>query len=264
MATDHENWIEQQSEIYALGALDGEELRLFESHLAAGCAACESRIREARETFTQLPRSLEPLTPPSELKARLFDRLTPRPTRAASEQRRGPLWRWWFAGAGALAAAALVFVLISDLASSRRELARLNNQLAAIQAQSAQKDQLIKQKDQLLDLFAAPDVRAIELAGLAAAPKAKAKLFWNPAMRRGLLITSGLPTPDAGKAYELWGIAGNEPVPAGVFSVDAQGRGELRLTEIPGEREFDKFAVTLEPAGGVAQPSGPMMLLGSL
>jgi glyoxylate utilization-related uncharacterized protein len=29
-------------------------------------------------------------------------------------------------------------------------------------------------------------------------------------------------------------------------------------------KTFDKFAVTLEPAAGVEQPSGPMVLLGTL
>jgi hypothetical protein len=29
-------------------------------------------------------------------------------------------------------------------------------------------------------------------------------------------------------------------------------------------KNFDKFAVTLEPSAGVAKPSGPMVLLGSL
>jgi anti-sigma-K factor RskA len=256
MATEHENWMEQQGEIYALGALDGEELRLFEAHLASGCAACEARIREARETLTALPASLEPLTPPLEIKNALLDRLAPpvppatvRPLRA----RRG----LWLAGAGALAAAAAIFALALNLASSRRDLARLNDRLAVLESESAKKDEMI-------EFFTAPDVRAVELTGLAAAPQAKAKLFWKPAERRGLLLVSGLPQPDAGKAYELWGIAGSEPVPAGVFSVNEQGRGELRLPELPGEREYEKFAVTLEPAGGVPKPSGPMLLLGTL
>ena len=31
--------------LYALGALEGDEAREFEEHLAAGCAACEAELR---------------------------------------------------------------------------------------------------------------------------------------------------------------------------------------------------------------------------
>ena len=68
----------------------------------------------------------------------------------------------------------------------------------------------------------------------------------------------------ANKVYELWAIAGNEPVPAGIFEVDAAGHGFLRVPPLPRTRRFDKFAVTLEPLGGVPKPTGPMHLLGNL
>jgi len=40
---NHEEWL-ARAEFYALGALDGEELSLFEAHLAPGCASCKSRM----------------------------------------------------------------------------------------------------------------------------------------------------------------------------------------------------------------------------
>jgi anti-sigma-K factor RskA len=81
----------------------------------------------------------------------------------------------------------------------------------------------------------------------------------------GLLIAQGLPPAPEGKAYELWAIAGkNAPVPAGVFTVDATGAGSLRVPPIRMEGTVDTFAVTLEPAGGVAAPTGAMCLAGKL
>jgi hypothetical protein len=53
MATLHEYW-DEQSEIYALGALDGQELKDFEAHLASGCTICEASLRETRETLNFL------------------------------------------------------------------------------------------------------------------------------------------------------------------------------------------------------------------
>ena len=109
-----------------------------------------------------------------------------------------------------------------------------------------------------------PQVRIVNLAGLPPSPGARGQLLWNPLSRTGLLLATGLPPVPAGKAYELWGIAGAEPVPAGVFIVNEGGLALFRLPALPESKSFDKFAVTLEPAGGVPQPTGSMVLLGSL
>jgi hypothetical protein len=68
---NHHEWLEW-AEIYALGALDGEELRQFEAHLEAGCPECENRLRDTRETLTLLPRSLMSISPPAEPKIRVL------------------------------------------------------------------------------------------------------------------------------------------------------------------------------------------------
>jgi Anti-sigma-K factor rskA len=143
------------------------------------------------------------------------------------------------------------------LTRTRSELEKAKAQLAAAQIESAQ-------KDEMLQLLSSQDVRLIELKGLEAAPAARAKLFWNPGARSGILLTSGLPKTPTDKAYELWGIAGTEPVPAGVFRVDDQGQAKFRMPVLTQGKKFDKFAVTLEPSAGVEKPSGPMVLLGSL
>ncbi|HEY7556721.1 MAG TPA: cupin domain-containing protein [Candidatus Binatia bacterium] len=71
MATGHEQWLER-GEIYALGALDGQELKDFETHLASGCGLCEDKIREIAQVFAQLSESLEQLSPPSAVKTHIF------------------------------------------------------------------------------------------------------------------------------------------------------------------------------------------------
>jgi len=38
----------------------------------------------------------------------------------------------------------------------------------------------------------------------------------------------------------------------------------LKIPSLPQGKSFDKFAVTLEPAGGVPKPTGPMHLLGTV
>jgi anti-sigma-K factor RskA len=257
MATEHENWLER-GEIYALGALDGQELNEFEAHLASGCTICEAYVRDTRETLMLLHRSLRPEAPPLAVKSRVLEQVATRGAAPAREEQLSWFRRnWWGLGIGAFATAAVALVLTWNLNRTQSELEKVKAQLAAAQTESAQ-------KDEQLQLLSSPDIRLVELKGLEATPAAQAKFFWNPATRRGLLLAKGLPRTSADKAYELWGIAGDEPVPAGVFSVDEQGRARFHMPALTQGKIFDKFAVTVEPAAGVVKPTGPMVLLGSL
>ena len=257
MAAEHGEWLDR-GEIYALGALDGRDLNEFEAHLASGCTICEAYVRDTRETLTLLPKSLNPAAPSPVLKGRILQQIEPATTAPAGEKKSSSsIWNWWGLGIGAFATAVVAFVLTSNLNRTKTELEKIKVQLAAAQTESAQ-------KEEQLQLLASPDIRLVELKGLEAAPAAQAKFFWNPATRRGFLLAKGLPKTSTDKAYELWGIAGNEPVPAGVFSVDEQGQAKFPMPALAQEKNFDKFAVTIEPAAGVPKPTGPMVLLGSL
>jgi len=68
---EHEKWL-AQAEVFAVSALEGEQLSQFEVHLAAGCAVCEEKVRDTAEVFAQLSESLEQLSPPSAVKTRIF------------------------------------------------------------------------------------------------------------------------------------------------------------------------------------------------
>jgi len=255
MATAHEEWLER-SEVYTLGALDGEELKEFEAHLASGCPICQAYLRETRETLMLLHRSLRPETPPLSIKTRVLERVAPSPA-FAEEKSSWFNWNWWGFGIGAFATAIVALVLTLNLNRTRGELEKVKEQLAAVQSASAQKDEQLR-------LLSSPDVRLVELRGLEAAPAARGKFFWNPTLGLGLLVANGLPQTPPDKAYELWGIAGNEPVAAGVFSVDEKGQARFNMPAVAKQKVFDKFAVTVEPASGVIQPTGPMVLLGTL
>ena len=117
---NHEEWL-AHADLYALGALDGDELIAFETHLAGGCPECEPHIRRTREALTLLPRGLEPLAPPASLRARLLAQID---AEAAGSQPviRPPRRRWWVAGLSVLTAAGLLVVLSVELYQTRQEL----------------------------------------------------------------------------------------------------------------------------------------------
>ena len=172
-------------------------------------------------------------------------------------ERSAPRWLWWGGWATAVAAAGILVVISYSLSSTREELERIRGRVAALQGE-------LTEREATLRFLSDPRVRYVSLAGLRASPGASGWLLWIPEARQGLLLARGLPAPPADRTYELWALAGSDPVPAGVFSVDASGRTLFRLPPLPDARSFDRFAVTLEPAGGVPKPTGSMHLLGTL
>ena len=258
---NHDQWLEQ-ADVYAVGALDGQELAEFQAHLATGCAICAERLGETRAALTLMPRSLPEVPPPPALRARVLGAIAAERSPAAAPVALQPSPRrsraiWWAGWAGLAAAAALLVVVNAQLRETREELRALQGRLAALQTE-------LTQREEALRFLSDPNVRYVSLGGLKPTPEASAWLLWNPATRQGLLLARGLPAAPAGHAYELWALAGAQPVPAGVFSADAGGRALLRLPPLPEGHTYDAFAVTLEPAPGVPKPTGPMHLHGKV
>ena len=232
--------------MYAVGALDGDDLATFEAHLATGCDQCATIVRESREALARLALADTPAVPPPDVKAALL-------ARVATAARARPSRRGWLTWAAATAAVvALAVMLASGVVASRyeaqlghmaRETAKERERLAALRTQVA-----------ALELLRDPATRVIELRSTSSS--ATARLIWNE-KAGGYLITSNLPPAPEGKAYELWALGGPQPRPAGLFNVDPEGRVVQKL-EPAGEAKG--FAVTLEPATGVPAPTGPIVM----
>ncbi|HVH07274.1 MAG TPA: hypothetical protein VNE71_14880, partial [Myxococcota bacterium] len=62
--------------LLAAGVLESGEEHDVASHLATGCARCAGALAEAREALSLLPQSLDPVTPPAGVRARLLARAT--------------------------------------------------------------------------------------------------------------------------------------------------------------------------------------------
>jgi anti-sigma-K factor RskA len=260
--------------VYALGALDGEELREFEAHLAGGCAVCEAEVREYAGLTGSIPEALPAVVPSGDLKDRLLeklDALTPRQrpvTERPSELSKFPqkvsrrqIWLPWACAAAAGVALAIslfnVTRLDREIASQQARVKQLTGQMADLQNQ-------LEQERAVTSFLSKPEVRVTMLAGIGKTPQAAGKILWSAQERKALFYASNLPVAPSGKTYQLWIIADNKPFDAGIFAVDPQGNGFLRVESLSEAVKAQKFAVTLEPAGGVPQPTGEMHLLGSV
>jgi anti-sigma factor ChrR (cupin superfamily) len=76
------------SALYALGALDTEEARAYEHHLAEGCEACATEVEEFGATCFALAQAAPEAAPPEAARGKLLSRVsaeTRRPSANASD-----------------------------------------------------------------------------------------------------------------------------------------------------------------------------------
>jgi anti-sigma-K factor RskA len=244
--------------VYAAGALDGDDLVRFEAHLRDGCAECEAVVRASIEALVAAAREATPTIPPAHVRDALLRRVD-----ASSRPRRARFgWVRWAAAtaAAAIAAAAFTGGVVASRYEKRlgvviRETAQHRDQMRREQA--LLRDELARARAVAL-LLRDPATRVVALSGLASAPGARGRVVWHE-KSGGQLYVSGLAPAPPGKTYELWTIAGPAPKPAGVFDVDPSGNGSLAVAAVD-DGPVKIFAVTLEPAGGVPAPTGPMVL----
>jgi anti-sigma-K factor RskA len=244
---------------YALGALEGEERARFEALLDAGDRDAHAALRDFAATLAAVGASTAEAPPPrikAELLARIERESTTAPVRPAVSvhPRRSAFWPGVVSGA---VAAGLVALVVGWLTASEyaQRLDTLERGAAGLRVE-------LENQKALLELLRDPETQVVALSGVGPGTAARGRMMWL-AHAGGYFVAAGLPASPAGKAYQLWAIAGaNAPVSGGVFTVDGRGAVRLIVPQLPGVTRVDAFAVTLEPAGGLPAPSGEMYLLG--
>lgn len=260
---------ERHEEILSLAAigvpLAGEESAEYERLLEEECAECEALLPELRRAASGLAAAAPARTPPPSLKERIFASLPPavplagaRPSPLAAE--RSPAFAAWaFA-----AAAATLFVIVAlddaRLRRQREELRAENSELAArVEADRSE----LARRDLRARVLESDDVRVLFLGGQGPQPGARAKVFWSENAKRGILVAGNLEPLPPDRQYQLWVFQDGKPVDAGVFDADPSGRAIFESKDLAAIRTAENFAVTIEPRGGVPQPTGPMVLIGT-
>lgn len=264
MSAVHSTRHEELLPAYALGALDGEELRELEAHLASGCRECRAHLDLWQGDLEELAASVEPVTP-SETTRRRVQRLAFGKETVPARPR--PLARW----AVIVAAASLLIAVWSGWRQARlgEELQRLGTERDRLARQVSVLDQRLglarseaQRMAESLAIIASPGARATQLAGLGPSPEASGHTLVNPERGKAVFYAFDLPRLDPDKTYQLWWIGEDgKPVSAGTFDVDERGAGSVQVDRVaPAGTQV--WAVTIEPKGGVPQPTGEMVLKG--
>jgi len=230
----------------ALGALDSAERIEVEAHVR-GCAECQAELQALLKVVDGVGLAASPVTPPDTLRSKVMARVsaepqlrdirrpgvrpvTHKPTQARSWM---PL-----ALAASLVLAALALFYAFRLQTEVQKLQRTTQ------------------------ILQAADLVRANMKGQAGATGATGLALWSKS--NGMIFSATqLPALPAGRVYQLWTITGTTATSAGLLTPDASGAVRLELQVPANATKPDAFGLTIEPAGGSAAPTLPIVLLGA-
>lgn len=216
---------------YVLDAVSADERHVFERHLG-DCGACRQEVAELRETATRLGTAVA-TSPPPRMKAAVMAQIRqvrqlPPEAPVLPLRRPGTPWALRLS-----AAAAAVLLVVSGVLGVL--LVRAQDQQADPQAQA------------VAEILRAGDAQVVN-QGDESTGQVTALL--SASADKMLLLSDDLRAAPLGKDYQAWTI-GPRIRSAGLIQPQD---GEASL-EVTGFGEADQVGITLEPAGGSAQPT---------
>ena len=256
--TDHDTQHDAAG-TYVVGALQTRDLETFEDHLQR-CADCRVEVAQLQETAAELGWLAAAPPPPSSLRAAVLSavpgvaQLPPIPKTDVPD------------GLGDLAAARTARAQGRDRTTRRTRVLTLLVAAVSVVALalggvvvslSGRQDAPVASSGTDVGLLAAPDariVRAVMRDGTTAS------FVVSQDQNRALFVAHGLPDVGTGRTYQLWtirrGAAAPDSTLGGGTDVSQWFHGSVT--------EADQLAVTVEPAGGSAQPTSPVLTSVSL
>jgi anti-sigma-K factor RskA len=251
---------EEDFDLYALGALEGEDKRAFEAHVDT-CEECTQQLGEAYGRIAMIGLAAPQAYPSRGVKEQLMRQIvgtsTGRGGTFAVMPSKRPSsfagWMWALVPLAGGFAVALVFLWLHTL--------QLDAQIDALKAREQEQERVIAQERSVIDMLGAKDTVVVSLGEQKQQPQGAARVVYNA--KRGLLVYNGaLPDAPPDKSYQLWLVpTTGAPISAGVFETTEGGANRI-VANVPPGTQAKAFAVTLEPRGGKPAPTGPFVLLG--
>jgi len=247
-------------ELFALGALPDHEATVVQAHVST-CSECASKLAEVRCRVALLALAAPQQKPRAQAKQELLAKIAAErlgqsrlPVRSDAPSHPAPWWTW------VLVPASLALAVICLLLSwqNRKLGEQLKTARLAVQGMANEKHRA----EELARTLALPDTVTVKLAGTPQAPQAAGVVKFNQRLGVMLYAAQQLPALSSGKTYQMWLVpASGAPISAGVFT--PQEAAALVTAQVPLNTTPKAFAVTIEPDGGVPQPTGPQVLLGA-
>jgi anti-sigma-K factor RskA len=250
MSIDHEG-LRDLVAVYALDALDDDEAARVEDHLR-DCPRCREELRGHQETAALLAH--EGSDAPEGLWDRIAAGVAPEPDvdrprlelivgeRSPSAPSRSRSWGW-----RAAAAAAVVVVA----AGTGVEVAHQNHRINQLSSALAGQSLLQQATSAALD----PSAHRLALTSANGTVQATAAVLPNGV---GYVVDTAMPGLSGDKTYQLWSLTSGRSISAGLMGPHPT---VTRFHLAPGA---SAVAVTVEPEGGSAEPTGQLVATGQV
>jgi hypothetical protein len=203
---------------------------------------------------------IAPAPPPAPVRAGVDDDVTRVIPITAAPRRRSTVLPW-------LAAAASLVLLIGTAVYAMGLRGKVLTQAAWMSAAEEEQNRLqraLGEREATLAAVSAPSVRVIDMAS-AGAPEPGGRMFWDKRTDRWTFFAHNLPAVQDGREYQLWLITpGGRKLPAPTFRPGPRGEARVEATYALAADSLAAVAVTLEPTGGLPEPSGPVVIVGAM
>ena len=250
---------------YALDALSPDERLGVEEHLKT-CDACRAELKAMSDTAAALASSV-PSRPmdtarDAAVKQRLLERVRAErrvvtPIQSVTIPARTRQLPWWLAAAASVAFAVALYKTVQ----TGRERDALQTQLITESMRSSALKDSLAQAERTLLAMAGPDVKVVELVANNRRPNAR--MFWARSTNTWTMFAHNLPAVAQGRTYQLWLITTTgQRISAGTFAPNATGDAVVSAQYPLPADALQMIAVTEEPAGGVPQPTGEVLIAG--
>jgi len=270
--TTHSEHFEELCAGYVLNALSAAENEEFEELLREADEDQRQTFDEMQSAANNLAFTVEKVQPSASVKKAVIKNIesgstsddaaavSAVPTDSESKEKSRGLSRSTLAMAASFA---LLIITLALAYFAFDQNATINEQEATITELKSEN----QQKDEMLSILGARTVDLVVMDGLEVNPGGYGKVIWDAENQQALLQVSNLPEVPSGKAYQLWLIKNNKPVPSGLFSVQTGAKDSFFKIEQMADankKSANAFAITLEPEGGSQQPTGAMYMLGNV
>ena len=110
--------------------------------------------------------------------------------------------------------------------------------------------------DELTEFLEDPNVFVVQLSNMHDNPEAGSGVLIDKDDDEALLYCLDLAPAPKGKTYQWWVKADGTHKSIAVFKVDDHGTHIVKLKDLSRLGNIEQYSLTLEPAGGVDQPTG--------
>lgn len=268
---------------YAAGSLEGDDFRRFEEYLRSADQEDLKVLSEMLAVASMLPLALERQSPAPRIKEQLMQRIQVSGRAAASVRERTEglagkyappvpgIRRSWLPFGVTFVALAMILGFSLYMVRLMGTIDRQDQQLVEVGKEKTElatqivalKDELSR-KEELLKVLSSRQIEITIMNGLDVNPVGYGKILWDPERATAILQVANLPNIPSDKDYQLWVIK-DKPISAGVFAVSGKNDDFFKIENlaVTNPKEISAFAITLEPKGGVPQPTGAMYMAGS-